>query len=399
MTFLQRLHEDGSSPFLPITLRSNSGGSIGGLLIAQPHSPESRDGYACELWTMEGFARAVFLARTHAKRQRANDIVVRTLSALTELLARSTGLSSFWRDLGSLMEAISGIKQVLIEHPIPDPSNGWPPDLTPELRRVFRSSHETGAAVFDPRACTETTSRLRTVSGTNTLLILWVLDESMPSLRRYIVVVLPQDLALRGAWEKQAPNFARAIANALSCLTAWEHQSEMLHKAHTLSVTDPLTRVFNRYKLEEVLSSEEHRARRYGTCFSVIMADIDLFKTINDTYGHPSGDRVLEKIAAEMRLSTRSTDVVGRWGGEEFLIVCIHTRLHEAFNMAEILRQRIAKCVFAGIGSVTVSFGISAFEDGDTASHVIARADAALYAAKRQGRNRVCQKERGSSLQ
>ena len=88
----------------------------------------------------------------------------------------------------------------------------------------------------------------------------------------------------------------------------------MLSTVHVRSVTDPLTRVFNRYKLEESLSSEERRARRYGSWFSVIMADIDHFKRVNDTHGHPVGDRVLEEVATRMQTSTRSTDVVGRWG-------------------------------------------------------------------------------------
>ena len=94
-----------------------------------------------------------------------------------------------------------------------------------------------------------------------------------------------------------------------------------------LSVTDRLTGLANRRKLEATLQSEILRARRYGKIFSVIMLDVDRFKSVNDTFGHPTGDAVLEQLADILRTNSRETDIVGRWGGEEFLIVCPETNL------------------------------------------------------------------------
>ncbi|WP_337996367.1 GGDEF domain-containing protein [Oleispirillum naphthae] len=387
--FFRALGRPGASPFLPVALRGKSGRSVGGILMAQPRPREAGGGYACEIWTTDGFARAVSHARTRAERDRATDTVTRAFSAVTELLAKSNHVPEFLRDLTLLMEAISGAVRVVIEPQPPEPPAPWLAALAAEMRRGGRG-RETGAAAIRAGRLAEIAPELAAAHPGLSVLLLCFADETMPAGRRHAVMVLPDDAALAEAWEKQSIPYACAVANALSCLTLWERQSEMLRKAHTLSVTDPLTQVFNRYKLEEVLASEERRARRYGTGFSVIMADIDRFKAVNDTFGHPIGDRVLEIVAAEMRASTRTTDVVGRWGGEEFLIVCVHTRPEAAVILADMLRRRIAAIAFPEAGRVTVSFGVSAHAPGDSAAAVVSRADAALYAAKRGGRNRVC---------
>ncbi|MGE4528878.1 MAG: diguanylate cyclase [Rhodospirillaceae bacterium] len=357
--------------------------------MAQPRPQEEGGGYACEIWTTTGFARAVSRAHAQAERDRATDTVTRAFSAVTELLAKSSRVPEFLRDLTLLMEAISGAAHVAIEPPPPAPPEPWLAALKTEMHRGGRG-RETGALAIPSARLNEIAPGLAAGFPGLSALLFCFPDETMPAGRRHAVMVLPADAALAEAWEKQAVSYACAVANALSCLTVWERQSEMLRKAHTLSVTDPLTQVFNRYKLEEVLASEERRARRYGTGFSVIMADIDRFKAVNDTFGHPIGDRVLEIVAAEMRASTRTTDVVGRWGGEEFLIVCVHTRPEAAAVLADMLRRRIAAIDFPEAGRITVSFGVSAHAPGDTTAAVVARADAALYAAKRGGRDRVC---------
>ncbi|MBP0048054.1 diguanylate cyclase [Marinobacterium sp. AK62] len=165
-----------------------------------------------------------------------------------------------------------------------------------------------------------------------------------------------------------------------------EQKNEQLER---LSITDALTGLTNRGQVEKLLNSEVHRYERYGNGCSVIMLDIDHFKQVNDTCGHAVGDQVLRQIAALMRENTRLSDIPGRWGGEEFLILCPETDEKGAYQLAENLRQRIEAERFPVIGQRTCSFGVAAIEPGDQARELLKRADDALYRAKNNGRNQV----------
>ena len=156
-----------------------------------------------------------------------------------------------------------------------------------------------------------------------------------------------------------------------------------------LSVTDRLTGLYNRRKLDQVLEEELVRCRRYGVEFGVIIMDIDHFKRVNDTYGHHVGDTVLETMASILREETRDADALARLGGEEFVIVCRHSSLEGCIANAERIRAAIAARDFAGVGHVTASFGAAACCEGDSSATLLERADAALYRAKAAGRNRV----------
>lgn len=160
---------------------------------------------------------------------------------------------------------------------------------------------------------------------------------------------------------------------------------------------DPLTELGNRRALEERLAQEWARIHRYGGAFSVIMADLDLFKRVNDTYGHPAGDQVLREAAAIMSSECRASDLAARYGGEEFAIVLPGHRAQEAAELAQRCRRRIEAAHVVASGAricMTASFGI-ADSDGCTAcGEIIRDADKALYRAKQAGRNRVEMAER-----
>lgn len=156
-----------------------------------------------------------------------------------------------------------------------------------------------------------------------------------------------------------------------------------------LSVTDRLTGLFNRSKLDETFDIEIQRALRFGHTFSVIMLDIDHFKLVNDQLGHQIGDQVLVEVARLLAARRRETDILGRWGGEEFMLICPHTDADGAGILAENLRQAFVAGSFVQGLQLTASFGVSAFRSGDKATDIVARADAALYRAKHLGRNRV----------
>lgn len=157
-----------------------------------------------------------------------------------------------------------------------------------------------------------------------------------------------------------------------------------------LASTDKLTGAWNRRRLEETLTSEMGRLERYESALCVLVADIDLFKSINDRFGHNTGDRVLIEIAVHLRGALRSTDSLTRWGGEEFVVLCPNTTLSTARLLAERLRENIAKVNFPEAGKVTISVGLAECQQGESWDEWFKRADEALYRAKHEGRNRVC---------
>lgn len=164
-----------------------------------------------------------------------------------------------------------------------------------------------------------------------------------------------------------------------------EKNQELEH----LTITDYLTQIYNRKKLDEYFESEIIRSARTTDSFAIILLDIDYFKRINDTYGHLVGDQVLVDFAAIMSQNIRKSDIVGRWGGEEFLILCPSSTENGAYELAEKLRLTIAEYHFSIDEPLTASLGVTSYSKGDTKEKMTSRADEALYRAKAAGRNCV----------
>lgn len=162
----------------------------------------------------------------------------------------------------------------------------------------------------------------------------------------------------------------------------------------TLATTDPLTGLSNRRQIMARLEEECERIQRGGIGLSCIMLDVDHFKQVNDTYGHQQGDEVLKMIASQARASLRAYDVVGRYGGEEFIVLLPETDLETAQAVAERLRMAIQASALLRTATgqpqpTTVSLGLTQWRSGDTVDTLIHRADEALYRAKANGRNRI----------
>jgi diguanylate cyclase (GGDEF)-like protein len=156
-----------------------------------------------------------------------------------------------------------------------------------------------------------------------------------------------------------------------------------------LASTDTLTGLNNRRKLEEFAAEYLAGVKRYGGVLSAILLDIDHFKSVNDTHGHAVGDLVLMHVGSILTEAMRESDMVGRWGGEEFLILLPQTTLAGAEVVAEKIRRTIAGHDFPTVGAKSASFGVSQLLDGETMTGLVARADLALYGAKHEGRNQV----------
>jgi diguanylate cyclase (GGDEF)-like protein len=184
-----------------------------------------------------------------------------------------------------------------------------------------------------------------------------------------------------------------SLAALLAALVLLWSRGERMHELARQASQDPLTGLKNRRRFEEDLRTELARSHRYGVSGAVLMLDLDHFKQVNDTLGHPAGDRVIAEIAAVLRARTRETDVLARLGGDEFAIVLPRCDLEEAQQVANEIATAVRARMHAekDIPLLTASIGIAVFGTGHRLSYesVLARADAAMYTAKEAGRDAV----------
>ena len=204
------------------------------------------------------------------------------------------------------------------------------------------------------------------------------------------LLVLGTVLIVSLYWNHYLARANRTILDTLDDLNNVKAQLEDQNRLFKQqSITDALTGIYNRLKLDEDLSYAIKRSERTNKKFSVILLDIDNFKLMNDHYGHLVGDKVLKAFAALLMSAVRKTDIVGRWGGEEFLIICPDTDLQGGKKLAEQLRSKISEHEFPEKNELYASLGIVTHNPEETAEGLIARVDKALYRAKESGRNRV----------
>lgn len=161
-------------------------------------------------------------------------------------------------------------------------------------------------------------------------------------------------------------------------------------KLNELAITDNLTSIYNRRFIDNILNQRfldlENNSNKE---LSIIFIDIDDFKLINDVHGHLIGDKVLIEFTQKLKSTIRSNDTLGRWGGEEFIIILDRTNLESSKSIAEKLREGIENTIFTKIKNLTASFGIASYEENDSVNNLIKKADYSLYKAKRDGKNRV----------
>ncbi len=174
-----------------------------------------------------------------------------------------------------------------------------------------------------------------------------------------------------------------------SARSAMREEIDQLKK---LALVDPLTDVGNRRYTEMMLASRTDELDRYGWTYGVLMIDIDHFKRFNDCHGHATGDRVLRMVAQTLGSNVRSFDVVGRWGGEEFMVLMEKVTLKELTRRAEVLRRLVEGSNLSANGeqlAVTISIGGTIARIGENATETVKRADTLLYRSKKEGRNRA----------
>ncbi len=196
---------------------------------------------------------------------------------------------------------------------------------------------------------------------------------------------------LKASFNKMTENLRCSQAEILAAHEAMQKQNQQLK---VLSITDSLTGLYNRNKLDAILIDQIARFERNHRPFSVVMMDIDHFKTLNDNYGHITGDEILVSVSRAIGKSIRSVDFAARYGGDEFVVILTETDAASAVITAERIRAQVAINVNSQIKevslSITLSMGIIQSEiDDKTAKNILSRVDGALYKAKNSGRNRI----------
>lgn len=220
-------------------------------------------------------------------------------------------------------------------------------------------------------------------------IIVQIHDDTMPNHQRLLIISFNSEEALLKEWELAFTGISKIIDSVFRSIRIQQENKKLIEELKRLSERDNLTNIFNRRMLNKILSEQMDLVdNKY---FSLIMVDIDHFKNVNDTFGHNAGDKVLCEISQLIKQNIRKTDVIGRWGGEEFLIICPQTRLKNAVQLAQSLRKLVEDYPFPEVGHLTASFGVSEFIEGKTAEQLIGKADTALYKAKLSGRNSVCE--------
>ena len=206
----------------------------------------------------------------------------------------------------------------------------------------------------------------------------------------FCIVFVLNELVLKEEWTNALREVVSLIDYAIKSIVIKIEKDELTQELKQLSTTDPLTGIFNRRQLIKVLANEEKVIERYGGYFSLIMFDIDHFKMINDTYGHPYGDYVLREISQViLKHELRASDLLFRYGGEEFMVMLPHTDLNSAVIAAEKLNKAVAEHDFGKQKQITASFGVAVYSQGDNINNTIDRLDQCLYNAKAAGRNCV----------
>ncbi len=198
------------------------------------------------------------------------------------------------------------------------------------------------------------------------------------------------------AWREIERRAASDLAEDLAVLVSGREIAKLNSRLNrvnaqlkSLAYSDALTNTRNRYHMEQAIDAALNAAERHAQSFTLLLFDIDDFKHFNDTHGHEVGDRVLVELTRTMQSSLRDSDTLGRWGGEEFLVLASHTDLDGGVRLAERLRQCAEALALDELGQVTISIGVADWQPGDNRKRLVTRADQAMYLAKKGGRNRV----------
>lgn len=280
-----------------------------------------------------------------------------------------------------ILDRAAQAKMVLVQIYSSKNEETWIKSLSDEVNQAFPSAIIVGAST--------TEDNLRNSAETGKTIIVFSFFKAA-AVSKIASLCHPEDreARLQICREMDQYNDVARLMDFIEVVTA---ELELADKELLeLSVIDKLTQVLNRSKTDDVLQKEVSRSERYGSTFSIILIDLDHFKIVNDVYGNIVGDRLLVEVASSIKSAvSRATDVLGRWGGDEFLAILPETNAVQAQLVAERLCMFIADKEFSAGLKLTCSIGVTSYVLGDSEQSMLVRADKALYEAKSEGRNQA----------
>jgi len=228
------------------------------------------------------------------------------------------------------------------------------------------------------------------LNNSTTIILISKIDNSVYKNKElYMIIELNISEEFINNWAEEISHIACSLQLLVNNIFLNIEQINLIKQLEELSVTDKLTRLYNRVKVDEELKKQMHNFKRYGCHCSIILIDIDNFKEVNDKHGHLTGDNVIIELANILKYNTRKNDIVGRWGGEEFLIICPNTDIKNTATLAEKLRKSFEVRSYKNITNQTISIGVSCFTENLEINQVLENADRALYRSKTNGKNQV----------
>jgi diguanylate cyclase (GGDEF)-like protein/PAS domain S-box-containing protein len=228
---------------------------------------------------------------------------------------------------------------------------------------------------------------VRTIVGTPILEESFMFDESAKTLGA-LCLMLDRRRNFPREWLDALAELGMLASFGLRIIEWGHEKADLMRQLHDMAMKDTLTGAANRRMANEFMEHEYEASLANNTPITMLMMDIDKFKSINDNYGHSRGDEVLKAVTRIAKIHLRAQDLLVRWGGEEFLVVAPNTDAQAGFELAEAIRCEVEKTALEDCKSVTISLGVSQVEPGERIESALARADAALYIAKNSGRNR-----------
>ena len=234
--------------------------------------------------------------------------------------------------------------------------------------------------------------KLRSSTFTNSTIEKYVIPIRLKKITTSLFRYMRQDAVLTPLNENEVSVIIYDASPLLEAKAVIDEQLLLVQKQAT---TDTLTGCYNRKMFNDLLATEVKRVDRHGGVFSLIILDIDDFKTVNDTFGHLVGDEVLIEMANLCRGNIRESDIFARWGGEEFTILLPETDLMGAVGVAEKIRLILGGYDFGKPGKKTCSFGVAEYSKGEDTNTLISKADRALYFSKENGKNQVSASDQG----
>ncbi len=370
---------------VPLTLIRNDGVNEATILNGSSSYDENGQFLQtfCELRTLDYFKNSNIALITLLEKERFFKIILNLKANIAGLIAQEWEYTEFLRELELIFQEPAEIKTTCTGIHISKQALREKIEL--ELKSFEQKNHIIDKVyTYD---CQQLSEKFA-IEAADFLIVMNLKNPMVEENQSTILLAIKSNIE-QMTWLAAFQDIVNTLESAFSAFKNRIEKAQLIEELKSLASTDSLTGLYNRQKLKNVLTNAQDIFERYHRPFSCIMLDIDNFKQINDQLGHSKGDEVLVSIAQTLQIHSRKTDIVARWGGEEFLIVLPETKADQASILANTLCKQIQNLKVDKLKTCSASFGVTEFTQSDSIDTMLIRVDKALYQAKHQGKHQV----------